>query len=220
MTTSDQIADRTLPAEAQAAAGAILARQVELGTRALAAAQPAAPVCAAVLYEGQTELETDFSLPVIALGHEPWRRELLGRMTPYEAFRLLFNPEEGPGEWAEPEHDPMHEAGAVLVPALADAGVWDQQRWVLCRIARAMTLAPAPAPRTPDYVACLFDQDGALALTENPRFAAPARAHRRRSPARRRGRVQRRPAPVPRAAALARRACREAAAHLSLHQSP
>lgn len=157
------------------AAGAILQRQVELATRALAAARPAAPVCAACLYHGQTELETDFSLPVIALAPEPWRRELLGRMTPYDAFGVLLNPEEAPGEWVEPEHDPMQDAGAVLVPALATAGVWDPQRWLLCRVARALTLAPVPEPRTSDYLAFAFDQDFDHALAENLRFAAPDR---------------------------------------------
>lgn len=172
MSTFDQIADLRLPAAAQAAADAILARQVELSTRALAAARPASPVCAACLYLGQPD-DTDFSLPVIALVPEPWRRELLGRMPPAAVFRRLFNPEEGPGPWVEPEPEPMEEAGAVLVAALDDAGVWDHHRWMLCRIARALTLAPAPEPRTPDYLAFVFDQTFDHALTENLRFAAP-----------------------------------------------
>ena len=67
----------------------------------------------------------------------------------------------------------MHGAGAVLVAALDDAGVWDHHRWMQCRIARALTLAQAPDRRTPDYLAFLFDQAFDHALTENLRFAAP-----------------------------------------------
>jgi hypothetical protein len=172
VSTLDQIADQALPAEARAAADAILARQVELATRALAAAEPGSPVCSACLYLGQPD-ETDFGLPTIALVPESWRQELLERMTPAAAFRLLFNPEAGPGEWVEPEVDPMHDAGAELVSALDDAGVWDHHRWLLCRVARALTLAQAPDPRTPDYLAFVFDQTFDHALTENLRFAAP-----------------------------------------------
>jgi hypothetical protein len=172
VSTLDQIADQALPAEARAAADAILARQVELATRALAAAKPGSPACAACLYLGQPD-ETDFGLPTIGLVPESWRQELLERMTPAAAFRLLFDPEAGPGEWVEPEVDPMHDAGAVLVTALDDAGVWDHHRWLLCRVARALTLAPAPDPRTPDYLAFVFDQTFDHALTENLRFAAP-----------------------------------------------
>jgi hypothetical protein len=150
----------------------VVSRATSAVTAALARVRPPAPAYAVGLWGSG---EADLDPAVICIGLEPDRVAALAGATPDPPRRRIWNVSEYAMEArVEPDLRDDESFLAAEQEALATlhaADIWDPQRWIFNRIARAVAVRRPLAPVTDDFVVFAFDDGFGRELLENLRFS-------------------------------------------------
>lgn len=173
----NEIQDVPLDADTRAALELVLERDVAAVLEALRAFELTSLGYAVCLDMTQ---EDEFSVPGLSVGLEHDRAAILARGTGYDAWRSTWTPNSFTGGESQmpflSKRDPEFAAAQPVLEDRIGQLVPDAQRWVLNRVARAVSRAPMPFPVTADFVCYVIDIDFSDLLLEQLRFSAPPEA--------------------------------------------